>query len=422
MFFIDNPEYTKHGYYLVDDKFKTFSKYEAYTLSGKNWSNIKFIYNDDTYDKYDWTKEPEEDIYELYRQRAQQLREKYDYLVLVYSGGIDSSNIFDTFLNNGIKLDEVLSFSLVDTDSKTNTLNQEVFNRAYPYFEFTNAHKLGIKFRHVPIGQAIADQWSDEFHYENFHFFMFGPQWWSVARTYRLKSMIKDHMNLTEQGKKVCYIWGFEKPYIVNLGMGHSIRFPDVTLDLIGKHYTNNYILKGKFANFYDEAFYITGDFPKISIKQGHLLLKLIKSIPKDDDRLQVKEHMPNAGPWVEHHSRMTTNGQLQPLYLSKKLVDGCIYPKADLASFGFDKVQGSFIFSSRDNWLTKSSHNNSNRYEQQIRKLVKESPYYFSYAVKSNKYSHIEEFFVEDKFKNFIPDLPQFCVSKRYFLESKHD
>ena len=43
----------------------------------------------------------------MYVERCNQLRDKYDYLVLHYSGGSDSHNILHTFLTNNIKLDEI---------------------------------------------------------------------------------------------------------------------------------------------------------------------------------------------------------------------------------------------------------------------------------------------------------------------------
>ena len=103
MFFIDDEEFTKYGYYNVDG-FKTLSKLEAWQLSKGDFNKIKFIYNDDHFSKIDWSVEPKEDIYELFRQRAQQLREKYDYIVLIYSGGVDSHTILETFLKNNIQI------------------------------------------------------------------------------------------------------------------------------------------------------------------------------------------------------------------------------------------------------------------------------------------------------------------------------
>ena len=116
MFFSDNPEYTKHGYHLVEG-IKTFSKFEAWQLSKHDLSKIKFIFNEDKFNNIDTTIEPPEDIYELYRQRAMQLRNDYDYLVLIYSGGIDSHTILETFLENNIHLNEICTFSNNDVES-----------------------------------------------------------------------------------------------------------------------------------------------------------------------------------------------------------------------------------------------------------------------------------------------------------------
>ena len=56
----------------------------------------------------DWLIEPPESIEELRKQRAQQLRDKYDYLVLYYSGGSDSQTVMNSFVNNNIDLDQIV--------------------------------------------------------------------------------------------------------------------------------------------------------------------------------------------------------------------------------------------------------------------------------------------------------------------------
>ena len=192
MFFEDKEEFTKYGYYLVHG-IKTLSKFEAWKLSGGDMANIKFIFNDDVFEKEDWTAEPAEDIYELYAQRAIQLRKDYDYLVLMYSGGIDSHVMLKTFLENNIQIDEICTFSNTDVEEKTGKLNQEVFNKAIPFVQTLDLKKLGTKFRHIDIGKLVIDQWSDEFYFENFHHFTHGPQW-HVIRSHKFKENIKDHM------------------------------------------------------------------------------------------------------------------------------------------------------------------------------------------------------------------------------------
>ena len=275
MFFLEDEKYTKHGYYLVDEKIKTLSKFEAYQLAGKDWSKIKFIYNEDIFLNHDWTIEPKEDIYELYRQRAQQLREKYDYLVLMYSGGIDSHNILETFLDNNIKLDEICTFNISDVGNKSEKLNKEVFNTAIPFVETLNLKKTGTIFRNVEIGKLILDMWKDDFHQENFQYYSAQQQWSGIVRTYQFKSKIKSHVELSENGKTICYIWGSDKPTILIQNNRFASYIIDSSIEFANKQYINSLKFDKSFYNFYDETFYISRDSVKISIKQAHLLLKL---------------------------------------------------------------------------------------------------------------------------------------------------
>lgn len=66
------------------------------------------IFNNKLYSVYDWKKEPKESIEELLRDRALQIREKYSYIRLMFSGGYDSYTVLKTFYDNNIHLDEVI--------------------------------------------------------------------------------------------------------------------------------------------------------------------------------------------------------------------------------------------------------------------------------------------------------------------------
>jgi asparagine synthetase B (glutamine-hydrolysing) len=98
----------KFGFYQVGD-FRTYSKFEAIEQHTKTNKKLQWNFNDTIYRSYKWDQEPKESLSELYRQRAQQIREQYDYVVLWFSGGADSTNILNAFIDNNIKLDEVAS-------------------------------------------------------------------------------------------------------------------------------------------------------------------------------------------------------------------------------------------------------------------------------------------------------------------------
>jgi len=71
MFFIDQQQYTKYGFFEVGNV-RTFSKYEAWQLSQQDQSSpdIKFNFNDEQMSRHDWTVEPNTGLSELYAQRA----------------------------------------------------------------------------------------------------------------------------------------------------------------------------------------------------------------------------------------------------------------------------------------------------------------------------------------------------------------
>jgi hypothetical protein len=367
MFFDDTPEFTKHGYYQVGN-IKTLSKFEAFSFADNDINKIEFIYNEDVMSRQDWTTEPEENIYELYAERARQLRGKYDYLVLLYSGGIDSHTVLKSFLDNNLRLDEICTFTNAKVENKSGKFNQEVFNAAIPFIETLDLKKLGTKFRLFDISDLIINQYQDEFHFEHHHLYNQGPgnSWSSAVRSHVLKSKIQDHLTLTEQGKTVCYIWGFDKPAMTVEDNKYAIKFIDNAIDLNMRQYINRKTFISKFDNFYDEPFFICREFPKIVIKQGHLLLNFIKTIKPEDPRLLGYDDLNTSGPFVVHH-----RGQYYR-FLTKKMVDGVIYPNEILSNFGNDKTKGSIILSVKDDWFNKANYHLQHKWFQNLDNLVK--------------------------------------------------
>jgi hypothetical protein len=144
------------------------------------------------------------------------------------------------------------------------------------------------------------------------------------------------------------------------------------------RQFINRKTLISKFANFYDEPFYTCREMPKIAIKQGHLLFKLIKTMTIHDPRLKSQDEIPTGGPFVIHHRAQYYR------FLSKKMVDGTIYPKANLLQFGDDKTTGSIILTRKDDWFNQSNHKNQQRWFQNLDNLVKQNQ--GLYKFKNNK------------------------------------
>lgn len=128
---------TNSGYWHVNEKY-FFDKRECliYATEIRN-HNVSFHYFDDVYQSIDWSTEPEKTLEQLYCDRARQLREKYDYLIVQFSGGSDSMNILDTFLNNNIPIDEIVTHYPVSA-----------INKLYHTFDINNSTNKNLIFEY----------------------------------------------------------------------------------------------------------------------------------------------------------------------------------------------------------------------------------------------------------------------------------
>jgi hypothetical protein len=79
-------------------------------------NNKTILHINSVFENIDWTKEPTKSLKQLYKERAEQIRDMYDYLILYFSGGSDSITALNAFLDNDIPLDEVVINSFYQID------------------------------------------------------------------------------------------------------------------------------------------------------------------------------------------------------------------------------------------------------------------------------------------------------------------
>jgi len=270
---------------------------------------------------------------ELYRQRAQQLRDRYDYIVLMYSGGADCQNILDTFVNNDIKLDEVASYVNYEaTGDKNNFLNAEIFNvAAVKMQQYPDIYHRLIDLTELTVEHFAAD--SDWFYDLNM---FFNPN--SACRK-DLALKVKDWANMIHQGKNLCVLWGMDKPRILHINNKFITRF----IDFIDSGPTVKSISGGQ--PYTDELFYWSPDLPEIVIKQSHLIKNYLNSsdlaslpfVSTEKSDLAFKE-IDGTKYWLSNHG-----------------VHRIIYPTWDISTFQLGKTS-SILLSVRDSWFIKSS------------------------------------------------------------------
>jgi hypothetical protein len=263
--------FSKNGYYTINDKIALHIGVACQEAT-RTRHPIQWHFNDDAFASIDWTQTWGVHISEVYRRRAQQLRDKYNYIILALSGGADSTTILESFLYNNIHLDEVVvvwPYSL--THGKyTPTNNPDPRNTVSEWYFSVQPKLEWLAKNHPEVKLTILDQMADMRPGESF------DNKWTVLESHNFGSMTRQ-IAIDEELKKrqekhhdVVLITGSSPPRISlldNRYLAVSFNSRDATCAM-GK---TDYIDSSTFRNV--EYFYWTPDMPELVREQAHLLL-----------------------------------------------------------------------------------------------------------------------------------------------------
>ena len=264
------------GHYLVGDKAFP-SNIEAIQHDQLTNKGIAFYFHDDIYSKFNWSVEPTENLNELYARRARELREKYDYLVLHFSGGTDSTNILETFYKNQIHLDEIYIRGFWNW-SDPNVTKIEAANQyaemkliAQPLAELVKKQYMPhVKITIQDISNYILDFWNNLEDCDiNLVLSHFSP---STVFKADYDELNPEFRKKTESGLKVAHIMGMEKPDIYFENGKYYTRF----LDKFIKLHVPPRLTKSQLP-IYMEPFYWSETCAPMIIKQCHTVVNHIK-------------------------------------------------------------------------------------------------------------------------------------------------
>ena len=275
----DIRDQDRFGYYLTSNNQKFYNKIECIFFCESQGLDFRWVFNDEYYDKIDWSVEPTPTIGELYARRARELREKYDYLILHLSGGNDSGAILETFALNNIKLDEVVMCcpeTSVITDPNPNDKSAantwaEVSLCAIPNAQYVKDHfQPGLRItvretKKISIEMLSTSDWFESGHNDL-----------DAAGKYRSNFNLLDprYRRMHDQGKTVAHIDGVEKPKFVKRSNQLGIIFEDSALHRRSP--------SGDKPNefCYTEHFFWAPSCAEMICKQGHLILNVLRGMP----------------------------------------------------------------------------------------------------------------------------------------------
>lgn len=321
----------KLGYYTVG-QVKHYIKPEALIAATKTNQFPEWNFNRDVFDQYNWSVEPESSIKELYRIRAQQLRDKYDYIRLEVSGGGDSATAAFSFILNGIHLDEVV-FRYPKTGEKNvtddpfntkpeNTLSEWKY-AAQPLLQWISDHAPRTKITIHDYSEDMLDSTHDEsWVFRTKDYFQPGHAFKHTV------DAVDSHKQTLDQGKSVCMLWGVDKPKVCIKDKKWYLYFMDVQANNANPEV-------GQWSNVTNEYFYWTPDLPELLCKQAHTIRKWFD--------LPANTYLQHLARWPNYSfaQRTTFEHIIKPL----------LYPDYDPATFQTSKPTNSF-YNEMDHWF----------------------------------------------------------------------
>lgn len=333
---LDNNQ-PKLGYYLVGNN-KHFSKTYALMEATRTNQFPEWHFNRDVFNNIDWTVEPKTDLRTLYRIRAQQLRDKYDYLRLEFSGGSDSVTVAYTFLLNNIHLDEIVfrypksgdkNFSNNPFDTRSeNSLSEWEF-AAKPILQWISDNYPKVKITMHDYAQDMLTKKYDESH------FLTTREYIQPQHSFKHDQLATlDQKLLADKDKSICVIYGVDKPKLCIKDRKWYAYF----MDLNANHGNP---IQSEYNNITTEYFFWQPDLPELVVKQAHIIRNWFM-LPQN----QFLQHLVR---WPNHMSQQRT--------AYENIIKPLIYEDYDHTTFQCAKPTNNF-YSEMDYWFFENFKN----------------------------------------------------------------
>jgi hypothetical protein len=327
----NNP---KLGYYTVGQQ-QFFSKPQALIEATKIGKFPEWNFNRAVFDSVDWLNAPALDLRTLYRTRALQLRDQYDWIRVEASGGGDSTTAILSFLNNNIHVDEVV-FRYPKTGEKDvhndpfntkceNTLSEWEF-AAKPLLNWISIHHPRVKITVHDYSENMIKGEDDD------TWVLRSKDYFQPGHAFKHDNIgLIDHRRDADAGKRICVLYGIDKPKMCIRDGRWYVYF----MDLQANH-SNSVVYE--YTNITNEYFYWTPDLPEIVHKQAHIIKNWF-SLPQNTF-LQYLVRWPNHS--IAHRTAY------------EQMVKPLIYPDYDPATFQVAKPTNSF-YNEMDFWFYKN-------------------------------------------------------------------
>jgi len=311
-----------------------YSKPEALIYATQSKQPVVWQFNELAFAKFDWSVEPEQSLTEIYRLRAQQLRDQYDWIRVEASGGADSTTAIYSFLLNNIHLDEIVFRypKQIDKDVTDDPFNTKPEN-TLSEFRFAAKPLLEWVKTHFPRVTVTIQDYSDNLLKDDYmkdESWVFTTRdWFQPGHGIKHNNFGTDtHKDLADSGKRICVLYGVDKPKISIVDGNWYLYFTDV-------HANHANPVVGDYTNITSELFYWTPDMPEIGAKQAHVIRRWF-DMPQN-------QHLKH----IVHYANLNTDQRTT----YENLIKTIIYPDYDPTTWQTAKPTNSF-YNEMDHWF----------------------------------------------------------------------
>ena len=261
------------GYYLCNGV-SFASKIDACIYSKVVNKPVEWMFHQDEFATYPWNIEPTETLDELYDKRSRELREQYDYIVLSYSGGADTNNILESFIRQGLHIDEILTNHITDATKSMTIIDPNVKDnwnfaaehelQAIPRLQYINKHLPRTKITVLDVSNTIMDSLKS---FDDASWVLGKNDYLSVGQLFRYNYFHFNQMKKQfDKNLKIAIIVGVDKvKTYISENNDFYLYFNDNTASVASVNDFNK-----DYTNIKTELFYWSKNTAPLVCKQAH--------------------------------------------------------------------------------------------------------------------------------------------------------
>jgi hypothetical protein len=169
----------------------------------------------------------------------------------------------------------------------------------------------------------------------------------------RFLKMSQPHWaNMINSGKRVCFIYGVDKPLVTAINEKYFFRF---AAGGVNASVTPS-IQRMNHSWEFDELFYWSPDLPELVVKQAHVIKNFLKLVPDNSPHLRTGQH-------AFSDSNKMANGTIK--YLTLDMTHTLLYP--GWYPVPHQHKPKSLIFSPRMDWIYKLPDTDPTKYSWRV-------------------------------------------------------